>query len=251
MYVMLWRWKLSTNTYDLFQVCGTPRSGKTTLAWLLHQYIQKKEPETKVIYFDNQPEGNPLRHWSDHLTASSWKWQDVSIIIFEEGQTIYCGSESRLWAFFKNILDDQVLYQNWVIVFACYSSPTGSISLIQTSIFILFVKRVTLYPVDHNDRTTAASLFLSPVEFNNLVSRWYPPNDYHFDSTFFSWIFQFTVGHVGGILDLISLITSKNVSHFFLSSRCKMMIWHSFWSPTTISKMENYTWTVWLDRMTC
>jgi hypothetical protein len=178
--------------------------------WLLHQYIQKKEPETKVIYFDNWPEGNPLRHWSDYLTSSGWKWQDSSIIILDEGRTIYCGSESRLWAFFKNVLDDQGLYQNWVIVFTHYISPTGSIPLIQTSIFILSVKRVTLYSVNHNDRTAAASLFLTPPEFNDLVSRWYLPNDYHFDSTFFSWISRFTARNLGSILDLISLITSKD-----------------------------------------
>ena len=36
-----------------------------------------------------------------------------------------------------------------------------------------------------------------------------------FESTFFSWIFLFTAGHVSGILELISLITSKDATHFF------------------------------------
>ena len=74
--------------YDIFfQVCGTQGSGKTTLAQLLRQYIQKKEPKTQFIYFDHWPEDNPLRHWPDCLTASGWNRQDGSTIILDEGQT--------------------------------------------------------------------------------------------------------------------------------------------------------------------
>jgi hypothetical protein len=200
---------------DLLQVRGTPGCGKTTLAWLLHQHIEKNEPGTQVIHFDVWPEDNPFKHWSDCLTARGWKQQDGSIIILDKGQTTYCASPSGLWVFFKSVADDHTVYQNRIIVFTSYGSPTGPIPMIPTSMFIPPAKRVTLCPVHHNDGIAPAGLFLTSTEFNDLISRRYPPKHYQFDSTFFSWIFQLTAGHVGGILDLISLITSRDVSQFF------------------------------------
>ncbi|KAJ8596647.1 hypothetical protein M405DRAFT_805032 [Rhizopogon salebrosus TDB-379] len=178
---------------------------------LLRHHIEKKELGMKVILFDSWPESG---NYEVNLAARGWNSHDKFVLLFDEGQSTY--RHFGLWTFFKHVSDGNAeAYNNRVIIFCRHGSPSRRpMDIVMPELRLPFClplcKRVSLCSVDYSDldETPPAGLFLTSMEFGDLIHRRFHHN--HFDSAFFNWVYQFTGGHVGGIVELISLIISTD-----------------------------------------
>jgi len=92
-------------------VRGTPGSGKSVLANLLHRYINEQELDTKVVSINAWPENQKVQTI------------DNTIPILDEAQTTY--GDKDFWSRFKNPGSEDM----WVIAFASHSSSGYSVGL--------------------------------------------------------------------------------------------------------------------------
>ncbi|KAG8810124.1 hypothetical protein FRC17_003081 [Serendipita sp. 399] len=183
--------------YHFVLVCGTPASGKSTLAQLLEQHIRLKEPSTHPILIDNWPENRSS--WVSKLTEM-FDPSGPNTIIIDEGQLTYW--DTSFWnSFLKMITPEST---NRVILFASYGSPHNRVSVFGTTAFVPDVNRVSLRPIDHGDNVAQAGLLLLPDEFHDLVERRCPKR--HFKEDFIDYIYGFTAGHVGATRDLLTIV---------------------------------------------
>src|ERR1700722_18408205 len=101
------------------QVRGTPASGKTTLAKLLHGYIRELEPNSIVIRLPSWRTQKTLTikgGWRQWL-AEVWDAQDGSVLIVDEAQPSYW--DNSFWGMIKEIDKDSKFR---IITFAPYGS---------------------------------------------------------------------------------------------------------------------------------
>ena len=144
-----------------------------------------------------------VQSWSTYLERKGWKAFDETVFIFDEAQLTYWDG-SGLWnSFFKSIHE----YDCRAIIFANYGSPTVT-GVKDTNMFIPDPKRVTLHPIDYKDGRQPVGILLTRPEFDDLMSRRYPPEQHSFHPSFLDAVFSLTAGHVGAVCDLLEVILS-------------------------------------------
>jgi hypothetical protein len=201
---------LNTPLIDSSQVRGTPASGKTVLAKLLGQHILQEDPAVDVIFVNGWPleEVKDLGgHWSYLQTRHGWVPGQQTVFIFDNAEMSY--KDWDLWTgLFKSIheYDDRR-----AIVFTSYGTPTSRIVIEGTPIYLNDSQRVTLRPVPHQDGLPPVGLLFSRLEFDDLVSKFYPSSEHVFHSSFFDAVFDITGGHVGAVWNFMSVIAAHDV----------------------------------------
>jgi hypothetical protein len=194
---------------DSMQVRGTPASGKTTLADLLRRYITNLERNTDVIYIPFWPKDRSLGLELFLAVDHGWVQTRETVFIFDNAESTY--NDNELWvSLFK---DTPNFRTRRVIIFTSFGSPNSRILLEDnvTPIQLAPAQRVNLHPVSHNDGLPPVGLFLTWDEFNDLTRRRYPGPEYRFHRDFLEEVFKFTVGHVGAVLDFLSVTTAHDV----------------------------------------
>lgn len=182
---------------------------------LLYRHIKREEPQTQVFWIDSWPKDGD---WQNRLeTEYGWKIDDGSVLIIDEAQLTY--EDTGLWnTLFKPFSAYPEQYDNRIILFANYGSPAGA-AVGGTTMVIPPRQRITLRPVDHDNGIVPIGLFLTPTEFDEFISKQYPPASYSFDQTFLRWIFHLTLGHVGAIEDLLHVVIATDVCLYLFTPR--------------------------------
>jgi hypothetical protein len=187
------------------QVVGTPASGKTTMAKLLHSYILEREPDALVVRLcasqtrEAMEKNGGQRDWPDY---NIWDAKGGSVLIVDEAQELYW--DTAFWVRIK----DNSHSRHRIITLASYES-TGSDAAI-TPYSLPQMQVVGLYATDHGDGIKAG-LLLSKDEFNDFVEKKF--HDHCFDEQFLEGIYHLTVGHVGACQDVLAAIQAHSVSH--------------------------------------
>ena len=211
----------STMFSEFLQVRGTPGSGKSTLAKLLGQHIRVQEPDVLVIWIGvwNIDDVAPCGGWRCYLKErKGWIPGEDMVFIFDEAQMSY--KDGELWnELFKGIHECRDLR---AIAFASYGSPSPSIDIAGTPIFVPSEARVSLLPTAHNDNLPAAGLLFTPAQFDELVSKQYPDSEYHFHPSFLDTVYEITEGHVGAIYSFLNIILGSEVMYFLVNEKLKL-----------------------------
>jgi hypothetical protein len=153
------------------------------------------------------------RSWSSYLRNKGWKKHDETVFIFNDAQMTYW--DVQLWnSFFKSIHD----FDCYVIVFASYGSPT-SLDVRNTNMFLPKHQRVTLRRVDYKYGLQPVGVLLMRPEFDDLISKCYPPERHPFDIIFLDSVFSLTIGHAGAVSDLLKVtISPEDVCSFTMKA---------------------------------
>lgn len=190
------------------QVRGTPASGKTTLAALFYGHIIRQEENTNVIFIERWPPDVADTH-VQRLQSLGWEPSINTVFIFDNAEATY--SDSGLWLDLFKYMHD---YSNRrAIVFTRYGSPDSRIFLedFATPIQLKPAQRVNLHPIFHDDGLPSVGLFLTWDEFNDFIHRYYPSPQHNFHPKFLDEVYKLTVGHVGALMDFMSVITAHDV----------------------------------------
>jgi len=166
--------------------------------------------------------------WNAYLKkVKGWVDGQTTFFIFDESQLSY--EDFDLWSdFFKNAPSYS---DRFIISFASYGSPTSQIGstvlgssrsdpdadIRSTPFAVSNVQRVTLRPIHHHDGLGAVGLLFTRTEFNDLIAKRFPQSDYHFDLSLLNSVFDLTGGHVGAIIDLMSIVIAHDVPFFIMS----------------------------------
>lgn len=187
------------------KVRGTPASGKTTLAKLLHAHVRRLEPETTVVRIPAWKTEEVLQPvgWRKWL-ARVWDAQEGSVLIVDEAQSSYWDKD--FWTEIKSI-DRNSKYR--LITFASYGSSGGSDALAMTPHSPLLTQVVGLRAINHGDGIEVG-LLLTKHEFDDFVEKRFPGNI--FDQDFLDCIYDLTTGHVGACEDVLEVIQANDVS---------------------------------------
>ncbi len=174
---------------------GTPASGKSILAKLLHRYINEQEPNTKVVFINAWPENQQVQTI------------DKTILILDEAQTTY--GDKDFWSRFKVAAMEDMR----VVAFASHGSSgyTGPDNV--TPMFIDLKQRVGLARLDCGDGIVVGLLFTRD-ELHTLVQLRF--RDKGFSDSFIDCIFDMTNGHVGACQDLLDKVIAHEVKNSFL-----------------------------------
>jgi hypothetical protein len=199
--------------YDVQSILTTTRceeplqAGKTILALLLKEYIEKKEQRACVTYISswNQVDVEKAGRWYDWIAGSDYEWPpkpgSQPVLIIDETQMSYWDLE--FWnTFVKGITTDQ---NQRVILFASYGSPVVSPG--STPIVIPTFRQISLRPIDHGDRLPSAGLLLTWNEYMglNIIT------EERFDQILIDAIYRISGGHVGAIRDLVDVRSRNSV----------------------------------------
>jgi predicted AAA+ superfamily ATPase len=131
------------------QVCGTPASGKSTLAKLLGRYIKDREPAIDLIWISGWTftDVEATGGWERYLKYKRhWVEDKKTVFIFDEAQTSY--ADGALWNdFFKCIHD----YPNRrAIAFVSFGSTSSIFFIKGIPIFVAGEARITMLPIAHD-----------------------------------------------------------------------------------------------------
>jgi hypothetical protein len=193
------------NASDIIQVRGTPASGKTSLAKLLHEYILRNERDpwvTRVPVW-NPREMMPRGGWAEWLSPR-WSFQSGSVLIVDEAQSAYW--DLAFWLELKAIKPESPFR---VITFASYGSAGRNINDPLTPIHISPRQNISLIAHDHGDQI-AVGLLLTKPEFEEFVTKLFVDN--YFDVLFLDIVFNITRGHVGACEDFLRAVRAHKVT---------------------------------------
>jgi hypothetical protein len=185
------------------QVRGTPASGKSSLADLLIEYIEKVEGPTHIVLLvgwasqEDHPEGGGT--W---LAGKDWHFEDGAVLVVDEAQGSYW--DKLFWNRIKAIRPDS---RYRVITFASYGSAGRD--YINDTPGVPPHNTVGLKPIDV-DGQASVGLLLSKSEFDDFVAVSFP--HHRFDASFLDALFDFTHGHVGACDDFLRFIGGHAVS---------------------------------------
>ncbi|KIL59210.1 hypothetical protein M378DRAFT_180929 [Amanita muscaria Koide BX008] len=208
-------------------VRGTPGCGKTTLMKLLHAYILEHAPLALVYTQHSWPgpeeatQKNSSRRERLKEVDPRFPRQDgITFLLFDEGQDTY--EDHLLWnAFFKGVGDG--LHSHYcVILFCSYCNPSPRpVSYrIGTPVVLRDAARISLWP-----REGSIGILLTRSEFDEVVSRFHRPLRLHPD--LLDMIFDWTVGHVGAVVELLRVISYQRVKETELGEQLTVEAFHA------------------------
>jgi len=156
----------------LFQVQGTPASGKTALRKLLHAHILSQVPPPIVYVFETWPKKDPetLEDYVGRIRRTVTNYPDpdknhTTFLLFDEAQDTYW--DEWLWnSFFKSAPD--LGYR--VILFCSYGSRPVNHE-IGIPLSMPPNTRISLWPKDGE----GIGLLLDQLEFDEVVERFPNP----------------------------------------------------------------------------
>jgi hypothetical protein len=186
------------------QVCGTPASGKTTLARLLYNHIHAEEPTTNLIMISTWNK-NEFR-WEANLAAHNYNFNGPNTLIIDEAQLMY-------WDFeFWNTYLKEISFRprDRIILFVGWGHPTGRVSVKGTNMSFQANHTISLRPIDHQDELPPAGLFLSADEFSEMVKVAFPNG--RFTEDFLDHVLHLTAGHAGAVHDILRIVMDDAVS---------------------------------------
>jgi hypothetical protein len=101
-------------------------------------------------------------------------------------------------------------------------------------IFIEDAQRITLRSIQHEDDTPSVGLFLTRIEFGDLVSK------LSCLCSSFDAVFDLTQGHVGLVLDFVKIIFACDVGAFLLTCATTDVVFQSYCAIRNITS-HSYT----------
>jgi len=123
-----------------------------------------------------------------------------------------------------------------VILFASYGDPDDYVSAQDTSMIIPHHQKISLRPIDHQDKTAPAGLLLTTGEFADMVKRRYPTG--YFEEDFLDYVFHVTAGHTAAVSELLREVSTHEVGlHIKLQHSLTIVS-----SPTLISTTGSIRW---------
>ena len=186
------------------------------LAEFLAQHILQHDTDVDVIWISGWPVEEVKRFGGAYgylYRRKGWVPEKKTVFIFDDAQMSYKNME--LWNdFFKTMHG----YNNCrAIAFTSYGSPTSRVYTQGTPLEWANVQTVILRPLNHGDGLPPVGLLFSWEEFDDLISRLYPNQEYYFDSSFFDSVFSLTGGHVGAVLGFMAAIVSHHICLLYLA----------------------------------
>lgn len=201
------------------------------------------EPTVNPILISSWPEDGTS--WFEKLTAApNYNLDGSNTIIIDEAQLTYWD-----FGFWNNFLKSiSPVSSNRIILFGSYGSPTvrAPLTKMVTPYHLPDCQRVDLRPVDHKDNIPPAGLLLLEDEFSDLVQAAFPGSC--FTTDFREYVFAITAGHVGAVVDLLSIVKHRTVGLCFkLSTACSLKILsrHTVNSSTKM-EMEITLWRLFI-----
>jgi len=217
--------------YQVIHVRGTPTSGKSTLARLLKDYVERISPNTEVYAFScQQPEvlkrgginGSLYYqllnfHTNRLINADDWLNMGNMLLIIDEAQASY--QYGNLWTqYIKSVSSDGDCGRR-VILFSSYGSP-AEIPLNQNLVGsppmqLSANQRVSIRPLTDNNQQV--SLYFTRPEFDNVVARVCKhsgQNVQPFDPSaeLLDYIWEFSNGHPAGTRVVLDALIDSEVS---------------------------------------
>lgn len=208
--VTLWK---QLQEVQVIHVRGTPTSGKSTLAHLLHAYVKRVHADWTVYEFSWPTKfvgdlthvssyGNLLNQRLGKPASYDWMTQTQTLLIIDEAQLSY--EYDSLWIdFIKRLASDRAVYGPLVILFTSYGSPSEvpfDTPIGTTPVHFYEGQRISIRPLSHKN---LLSLYFTREEFDNVVGR--VCKDVSKDDQPFSistelaqYIWDITSGHPGG-----------------------------------------------------
>jgi hypothetical protein len=124
-----------------------------------------------------------------------------AFLLFDDGQDTY--SDKHLWNSFVKEVGEGLYPYYRIVMFCSYGSPSSQpVSYdIGTPPTLRAAARISLWPVEGS----SIGLLLQQSEFLEVVSRFERPLNVHPD--LLSMVFDWTVGHVGAVVELLRLIS--------------------------------------------
>ncbi|TFK67114.1 hypothetical protein BDN72DRAFT_843491 [Pluteus cervinus] len=191
--------------YSFLWVRGTPGSGKTILANLVHHHARKVLPSAVVLSMVGwrKDEKNRLGAWK--FLNRRRRRGVPTIYIFDSAQMTY--DDTNVWLNFFKTIYEQRSKDEYVIAFCSYGNPLSSFEIKGHPMKIDAKRRITLSPIDHNDGCPAVGLLLTKEEFGDVIDRRYGGHGKHFfEEKFLTQVFEFTGGHSGAISNIFRFI---------------------------------------------
>jgi len=205
---------------NVVHVRGTPASGKTTLAQLLHSYyLERGLPAVFIPYWPIQGSipASPSSylhilvqecHLAGHTDINQSTLRNTDIIfILDEGQMSY--GDQGLWLRFVKTQNGRRSGPR-ICVFTLYGNPSsGPDDFAQgTPLSFLGVKQRVSITVSPMEDSLRISLFYSRDEFDDVVRRLSTdprrPLRLHTDAK--DYVFELTSGHAGAVEGVIGMI---------------------------------------------
>lgn len=208
-------------------VRGTPASGKTTLAYLLHEHYRQQNIPSVII--SDWPQGNDhvhtdvlIRRAQDagytFVTADTLRNADI-VYIIDEGQMSY--HDSGLWLGFIKSQNNR-RFGPRVCVFTSYGSPTGGPNDYSAGspLAYLGVQQRVSITVSKIKDSPPISLFYNRNEFDDVLQRICTdsrrPLPLHPDAA--DYIFSLTNGHPGAVDSVLGMIQKVSPDVYFCPS---------------------------------
>jgi hypothetical protein len=194
------------------QVRGTPASGKTTLLTLLHSHIISQDSEAVVDVIKSWPKithQDTIQSRLHHRIGTK-----STYLLFDNGQDAYWDSE--LWdVFFKDVV--QKGNGPLVVLFCSYGSPTARPLLYNQGAPLKLngCAHISLQTSDciDNERQPhpPCSLLFSKTEFEEVLQTYenHDASRLLMDDSLQDMLFDWTNGHAGGVVDLLSLLSQR------------------------------------------
>jgi len=203
-------------------VRGTPSSGKSTLAGLLHMHVEKRG--TKVIHFRWPGDLNAKAKTSSFsfalneiiqeagMTDQTWLSLENTLIIIDEAQVSYAYED--LWnGFIKPLATSGDKFGPYVVLFTSYGSPMGRV-VVPTPYQLTCHQRMSIRPNPPN--TINIGIFFSEEEFEDAVERFIRDsgqNGQYFRPSLDlkNYIWKLTSGHPAAVRAILMALSTSQV----------------------------------------
>lgn len=199
------------------QVKGTPGSGKTTLGWLLCNYIVRESPRDRIAWFKGWPEDhNQLNEplpiiTEDGVTAQSLaalftrQSSGFTWLVFDEAQDSYC--DTVLWNYHMKDVRGGVHPEIRVVCLEAFGSPSSRSSRSTTRMFGTpeLVTASYIMPLRPSPESPHALAFTED-EFNSYMDLLSTFNERPvLQNDLKEYIYNTSAGHIGAITALLKM----------------------------------------------